>query len=227
MRKNIFFLLVYILCFKISLIAGDNSQLNVIGFSSQGDYLAYETFGVYDGSGTPYANFFVVDTNKNDFVVISRLTGEPNENIAIFRNENLKKIEKKLQTYQIEKENLGVLRIHYTIYDQLVDTHKARFIIPFHNTYDIILNEYILENDPDTTSPVKIFTLILKNNAGDKKTLQKDTSLPKSRGKVFSYRIERIYTYNKNVIAVFLNAYSPGFEGPNMRYLIVTGSIDF
>jgi len=41
----------------------------------------------------------------------------------------------------------------------------------------------------------------------------------------YGYRIEQIYFYKDNV-AVLLNMFSQGFEGPDMRYMAVTGRLE-
>jgi predicted secreted protein len=71
--------------------------------------------------------------------------------------------------------------------------------------------------------------LTLKDNTRHRATalqiLQKDADvLPKSRNCPFGYKVERVYVY-ENKIAVFLNVFSIGFEGPDMRYMVVTGEI--
>ena len=44
-------------------LAGDFANLNVLGFSSDGNIFAFEQYGVQDGSGFPYADRFYIDTN--------------------------------------------------------------------------------------------------------------------------------------------------------------------
>jgi predicted secreted protein len=56
-------------------------------------------------------------------------------------------------------------------------------------------------------------------------SLQKDRSVPKSRGSCPSgYGIENVYIYKKG-IAVIVSYGMPGFEGPDVRHLIVTGKL--
>lgn len=52
--------------------------------------------------------------------------------------------------------------------------------------------------------------------------LQKDETLPKSRGCPLSYTPERVYAY-KDKLAVFIGILKPGFEGPDSDYMVVTG----
>lgn len=60
----------------------------------------------------------------------------------------------------------------------------------------------------------------------DLQILQKDKDLPQSRHCPFGYRIEQVYFYKDNV-AVFLNMFSQGFEGPDMRYMAITGKLKY
>ncbi|MGB1010624.1 MAG: DUF2259 domain-containing protein, partial [Thiolinea sp.] len=72
----------------------------------------------------------------------------------------------------------------------------------------------------------KIFTLSLKNRqANTTQILQDDNRLPNSRHCPDRYEIADVYVSNK-LLVVFLRMYGPGFEGPDMRYLAVTGVID-
>ena len=47
--------------------------------------------------------------------------------------------------------------------------------------------------------------------------------LPESRNCPHTYSIQNVYVY-ENRVAVFLNVYTTGFEGPDMRFLAVTGN---
>ena len=48
--------------------AGQYTHDQIIGFSDDGRYFAYETFGLQRGSGLPYANIFVVDLDRDAWV---------------------------------------------------------------------------------------------------------------------------------------------------------------
>ena len=75
------------------------------------------------------------------------------------------------------------------------------------------------------------FDLTLKDNTHHRElpiqVLQKDgAAFPKSRNCPYGYHIEQVYFY-KNRVAVFMNIFSQGFEGPDMRYMAVTGLLDY
>ena len=72
--------------------------------------------------------------------------------------------------------------------------------------------------------PVYQLTLTLKDKKAETTTvLQRDATLPPSRGCPINYGMQYVYLYKTN-IAVFLDYYTTGFEGPDMRYLVATGT---
>ena len=69
------------------------------------------------------------------------------------------------------------------------------------------------------------FELTLKNKENKVSGfLQKDAELPKSRGCAIGYAIQEVYLHENN-IAVFVNVFTPGFEGPDMRFMVVSGKM--
>lgn len=94
-------------------------------------------------------------------------------------------------------------------------------------TYTLNLRERDGKKDCFGVGQSRMFTLYLHNeNENASKILQKDRSLPFSRGCPLGYRIQDVYIYQEKYIAVFLNMFTPGFEGQDMRYLVVTGLLN-
>jgi len=110
----------------------------------------------------------------------------------------------------------------------------------------VIFNDYLNPNSPNTTEYYELTLKQIEVNAADSnrsgpaykfeltlddrthhevletQVLQKDTVLPAARQFPYGYRIERVYVKGTR-IAVFLNVFNHGFEGPSMRYMVVTG----
>ena len=63
-RTTLFFVLSLAAC----LFAGDRAAFLSLGFSPEGQYFAFAQYGEQDGSGFPYAEIYIVDIEKNDFV---------------------------------------------------------------------------------------------------------------------------------------------------------------
>jgi predicted secreted protein len=59
-------------------LAGDRAQLNVLGYSRDFRYFAFEEFGVFDGSGGNYSHIFVVDLSDDSWVKGTPFSTEQN-----------------------------------------------------------------------------------------------------------------------------------------------------
>jgi predicted secreted protein len=96
--------------------------------------------------------------------------------------------------------------------------------------YEVSLEEHQAKSEADCGGPpaeVAGFTLTLQRSSDTKpKILQYDSKIPKSRGCPLSYHIQDVYTYKDKYLAVFIHVYTAGFEGKNMRYIVVTGTLD-
>src|SRR5687767_594253 len=65
--RNLILAALVLLFAVASADAGDFATLNFIGFSKDGKYLAFEEYGVQDGSGFPYSSIYFVDVAKNSY----------------------------------------------------------------------------------------------------------------------------------------------------------------
>lgn len=52
---------------SLPLFAGEASKLHVIGFSEDGNYLAFQQYGITDGEGLAFANTYFVDVEENKY----------------------------------------------------------------------------------------------------------------------------------------------------------------
>lgn len=237
---------IYSLVFAVVLLlaancsAGDYATLNVIGFSKDGRYLAFEEYGTQDGSGFPYSNIYFIDTAKNAYaaprivVMIEKETAV--ESTARKRASLL--AAKKLRQFGIVKGNTGKPVVSHLMtddtFDDGSDDKRANFVkfaeevqsMHREGDYELLLTP-IAANDKNCEVYGDVFMLELKltNKADDSsKFLQKDATLPSSRGCPLSYRIQDVYVY-QGVVAVFVNVFTQGFEGPDMRYMAAAGNL--
>lgn len=225
------------------LFSGDYASLNFIGFSEFGDYCAFEQYGWYDGSGFPYSEIFFIDVASNDFVWSPILETVENEIESDITAQELAMAgaRSKLEELGIIHGNTGEHVIAHPTTDPDVEPHFVRFgetVEPLDENanphkFELLLTEIEVATDSDyemDVGPAKMFELLLVDTeTGLEQILQKDTRLPERRGHVYAYRIEDVFLYyhaHHRFIAVFLNVYTPGFEGPDMRYMVVTGQLD-
>lgn len=239
----ILFLIVF-LSAAFPVFAGDYATLNFIGFSKDGKYLAFEEYGTQDGSGFPYANVYFVDTVKNSYAaapVKVRLDDEARTE-AQARTRAKVGAAANLRKFRIVDGNTGSLVVARLLTDlsltdaplkpaagqmQSLNFTDYRNSNYFENEYNLTLAPSEVKDKQCasyTEQTVYKFDLTLRDVRKEtKKILQKDSALPAGRNCPLDYSVQSVYLY-KNKIAVFLNVFSLGFEGPDMRFLVVTGN---
>jgi predicted secreted protein len=214
--------------------AGDAADLNFLGFAPDGNYLAFEQYGTHDGSGAPYSEFYFVETAKNEYSakpVKPETPGEAAE-LETARAAARKTAADELAQAKIQTGNVGKHVIAHPLSDLGADASQAVFTtaVPLgglaYPKYEIRLQETATDTDCAGVGKAKIFSLTLHGADGKLlKTLQKDSKLPAARGCPLRYRIQDVFVYNDKHIAVFLNVFHPGFEGENMRFMVVSGEV--
>ena len=229
-----------ILLLAANCFAGDYATLNVIGFSKDGRYLAFEEYGTQDGSGFPYSNIYFIDTAKNVLAappVIVTIESESSSEAAAGRRAAALAA-KKLRLFRIVKGNIGDHVVSHLMTDLTfddVDDKKPSIIKcaeEIGSMYQRGDFELALAQTPIKTKDCEVFedetkSLELKltnKEEGTSRFLQKDATLPNGRGCATDYRMQDVYLY-KDFIAVFVGVFTRGFEGPDMRFMAVTGKL--
>lgn len=233
-----------------SIFAGDYAELNFIGFSNDGKYLAFEEYGTHDGSGFPYSNYYFIETAKNSYAappIKKRFDDKKMTDESQIPGEDVMRLQAKkaaavnLKKFKIVAGNTGALlvaRLPTDINAEKVtpDDENKNQTVKFYGAeyegYGADIFELNLTTSKSGSKRCKEygfddtlkFELSLKSSGNEmNKILQKDKDLPESRGCVNTYSVQNIYTY-KDKIAVFINTYAYGFEGPDMRFMVVTGN---
>jgi predicted secreted protein len=225
--------------------AGDYATLNFIGFSKDGRYLAFEEYGTQDGSGFPYSSIYFVDVVKNVFAAKSvtvridnetaterqaRIRARTNANASLRR---LRIVEKNTGTHVVSRMLTDISANHFYSEkpenDQMINFAAVVGSMYRSGDYDLTLKSVATKSKDCAYAQedYKVFMLDLSiyDHERDRKiVLQKDSTLPTSRGCPINYAIQHVYLY-EDYVAVFLNSYHAGFEGPDMRYMAVTGKI--
>ncbi|RME01100.1 MAG: DUF2259 domain-containing protein [Deltaproteobacteria bacterium] len=212
--------------------AGDVARFEVIGFSHDGRYLAYEEYGVHAGSGLPYATIAFVDVGRNAPAAPPiALAGDPEHaTIAKARALVRKRARATLEALGIVAGEVGERVICHPLTDLDADPHTVRFT-PFPSPTPAAIYRLHLETRevpgkcPDGGEG-KAFTLTLETAAqGKRQILHEAKSIPEGGPCPTGYRIAAVVLYREWIV-VFLARFLPGFEGKDVRYLVVTGRRD-
>ena len=223
--------------------AGDTADLQLLGFSRNGDFFAFEQYGTEDGSGFPYSEIFVIDVIGDSWVPPSpfRLRkeedtgpGDAADNaLSETRAENRLAAQPLLQEKAIAVmgETVGFnprSELTSDPFKMVVATRED--FLPGNAPVDLTLAEYDL---PDAEcqsygADTKGFILTMVHD-GVTRILNEDKTLPKSRRCALGYRISRFVTHFPDeappVFAVLIQVDSFGFEGSDRRYLAITGRL--
>jgi len=274
---------VLILLSSSVVFAGDYANLRFVGFSKDGQYMAFEESGEWDvHSGGDYANTYFIDVEKNAYAVppitydwsenMDRHTGRYSQNATLARYKAA--VAAAMRRFRIVPGNTGQLVAAHLISDHSfersekkstqfmqaddtwvereVPSYEGQWLSPDYDPNTIIFNPTYYPVNPNnedfyelklktlpspkpcdargnpTESPMLEMTLTDHTHHTDlaPQVLQRDKTLPAVRGCVTAYTIEQVYFYNDN-LAIFINVYTPGFPSSSMRYMAVTGRLEY
>jgi predicted secreted protein len=220
--------------------AGDAATPRVLGFSADGTMFAFEEYGIQDGSGFPYANRFYIDTANDSFVAGTPIRIRIDDEAA---GVDAARAQAREKGDEIVAE--AVLSAHpgdtagWNAITEL-SSDPFRMVVnprpifpPVDSPVEFRLEEIPFappsgcENLGDTMG----FRLVRINPepGGETVLVHVDASIPASRHCPTGYRIGGVQTFyplsGAPVFAVLIAVQSIGFEGPDFRWIAVTGRL--
>ena len=223
-------------------LAGDNAQIEPIGFSENGKFFAFEQYGEQDGTGAGYSEIFFVDVAKNSWTnkpVRIRATEDTMayQDLEFCRDKARRGATRILLNNDIQPGTTGIAH--------LAD-YNANFGYSFPGRTDFKFDaaggsHTLTVSGTDVQGVVdwygqnvQLMTLKLRLYNGESAidnsdpfsssvVLQQDTKLPESRKYARNYSINGVYEYKKSLV-VIVGYDVAGFEGPDKRYIAVTWS---
>lgn len=226
------------LFFPVFAQAGDYAERQILGFSPDGRSFAFEQFGVQDGSGFPYADIFLIDTQTDQWVEGSPfrvLLKDERAQLKWARRDAVTKAGNALRKRLISVPGRILAsnppqELSADPHAVAVNANTVATASPERWTFRI---EEIAFSDARCAyygiSPVKGFRLTLQKGDGETTSLHADTALPASRGCPLRYAISDVVIHEpegaNRVFAVLLSVFVHGFEGPDRRFLAVTAPV--
>ena len=224
------------LAWQSPLLAGDRAVLDIIGYSQDLRYFAYEEYGELDGIRLAYSSVYIVDLTTGDFAAGSPFKAEADE-------ETQQPVaEMRLKSQAAAKAELGTLKIDTPAEIEALSgdgvigpAATMRFGLPVYGEPGATEGDYTLSLDSfdlalSETCQARIgergqgFALTLSGD-GPKRELHRDGPLPEWRGCPIAYRLYAVVMPHElgnlsNGVAI-VASYPFDFEGADRRFVIV------
>lgn len=240
MRKSISIFLVQVCLLVISsqAVSEDLAWFRIIGFSEDGAYVAWEMGGIQDGSGFQWVEVEVLDTE----------TSRETARYGHVWDEGVDELPSAEDVAAVEQDILdlcGKYEIASSIYESplvyhpLTDLGVKRDTVVFclesysprYNSSEIILTLALMPADVEQIYPdwfASPVTPVLHTvSDGERKLFFREDTVQGQHVLSFDYSIAAVYKNPaiENSILVVLHSERPGFEGPDGRFRVVSGSI--
>ena len=218
--------------------AGDNAQIEIIGFDGTSEYFAYEQYGELDGSGDPYSEIYFIELKTNDWAanpVKTQAIQDESGNVTL---ENVRQQNRRKAVPTLRKLNLASTAFGGTVCLHDIDgewgiaenTRKSFSFRLGAETLELSVKENdIPGSDEYQLGPDQLLELTLEGRKTGRVTMQKDKRLPASRKGARNYEINGVYAVKEHGVLLVLVGYhvAPAFEGPDKRYIAVsTGKLN-
>lgn len=214
--------------------AGDVADRDILGFSPDGVYFAFEEYGVQDGSGFPYSNIYISQTRNNSWIKnspIRVLVEDEAKPVDDAREIALAQAKPLLDKLKITKRGSVLASNPATEIDRdplnvTVAPGPQPFLKNHSLTFKLNAEKIETKRCADYGEESQMGYALSVQRKGEKvKELHKDKRIPTSRGCPKSYAISDIVRYEpegdtkESVYIVILQVFSYGFEGDDGRYL--------
>ena len=235
-------LAVALLAHASSARAGDAAERDILGFSPDGRYFAFEQYGVQDGSGFPYSEIFLIDLSDDSWVegtpVRVRLENESRSLEAARRQalaaaqpflakarvtNNARIFASNVLYETIQNPRLMSFRTFYASFGHLEPGEADDAEITLR------LEEIVLpapKDCPAGDTPLAGFVLKAKHGSGSFEEVYRDREIPASRRCPLKYSLSDAVSLlaadgRIQRLVVMINIFSYGFEGPDRRFVAV------
>ncbi|TPP11269.1 DUF2259 domain-containing protein [Rhizobium glycinendophyticum] len=216
--------------------AGDVAEMRPLGYSPDGRFFAFEQFGEQDGSGLPYAEIQVIDTETDTYVEgtpVEVMVRREEASIGEARRRSLSQAKALLESRKIG-DDPGHLVAFSPIGELTEKPQELRYqAFPSFYVSDGVYRMSLQQFDAKGAElcgkmnvNVRGFALSIADDSKPeaKREAYRDKSVPKSRNCPSAYAIGGVVTPGSGSTAphmVMVQVVSLGFEGSNLRWLAI------
>lgn len=213
-------------------LANDAATLEFIGFSGDGRYFAWEQYGVQDGSGFPWSEITIQETDGGA-VAESFLCVLEDESLegGDARAACLAEASGALSLLSAGEWLPGVRCIHHPPTDLGEYPSGVRFCSTFHSpgyrTGDYGLSLHTVEvagSDMEEwlgVAPVLLEVRFTDMETGTVQVIERETAQDERWAYTFSYSVSDVWCLEDRFFAAALDSRKAGFEGADLRYRLV------
>ncbi len=210
--------------------AMDSASFRYLGASPGGSHAAWMSYGVYDGSGFPWAEVEILTTSP--YRVLEKygvvLHDEMIHSIAA-QDSVLSLAATDLRRFRITMENGGQVLVDHRLTDAGVPPDTVVFSLESYGTwYPGVTYTMVLEQEPTTVTdriadwfPDPVLIKLVMYDGRSSALVFQEREAPEEYRQSFGYRIAKVIRLHKGALLVVLNVIQPGFEGPNLRYRLI------
>lgn len=223
-------------------LAADAAERQILGFSPDSRYFAFEQYGTEDGSGFPYSDIFIMNTQTDSWIdgspVRVRLADE-SATVASARDQSRNLASKLLGEFRIGEP--GILFASQSTYQKVSDPRQISFRTSYlsgghtesisfddQNVLTVTVQEFVLPSPstcPVGDTPFAGFALKIRMGHEEEQEIYRDKQIPASRGCPVHYSLSDVLGHSDSTGAyrfiVLLSVYAFGFEGLDRRFLAI------
>lgn len=209
--------------------AADASERDLIGFSSDGKWFAFEEFGVEDGSGFPYSSIYIIDTYRDQWA-----SGSPFR----VRIEDERASLKQARQRSLAAASGALKRLDVSYPPSVLATNAPGEVTAdplsfrfkrYHNINDLSVvraEKVTTERPRNCPEDEEVFGVaLLYGRAGSPlEEIYRDEEVPSSRGCPIDYQLADVVAFEgsgTSRLVILLHVFSRGFEGMDSRYLAI------
>ncbi|MEQ8658668.1 MAG: DUF2259 domain-containing protein [Hyphomicrobiales bacterium] len=218
--------------------AAELAEPNIIGYSVDGRYFAFEQFGVQDGSGFAYSEIFVLDLVADRWVPgtpIRKRAVDETERLFDVRAEAMAEAERHLARLHISaayRTLAATTPMEDGEQERLLTFNPRPILTPIDPPRTMRLERLPMASPRDCFDMVETagFALTLQVEGDGERTIHRDERLPYSRACPSNYGISAIVTPFDRApgrAVALISVYQLGFEGLDRRFLAVPFDLSF